>query len=133
MQRLYAYFRNATKLFVAVSLLTFSFQASAQQKTVTGTVKDESGEPLSKISVAIAGTKTGTTTDGLGKFKISASVGDELVFTSATHEMFRVKVDDRSDYLVAMKPNSSSLNDVVVVGYGRQKKSTSSVPFPRLR
>jgi len=44
------------------------------------------------------------------------------VFTSATHETFRVKVDDRSDYLVAMKPNSSSLNDVVVVGYGRQKK-----------
>ncbi|MFN5914605.1 MAG: SusC/RagA family TonB-linked outer membrane protein, partial [Chitinophagaceae bacterium] len=72
--------------------------------------------------VTVTGSKTGTTTDGLGKFKIAASPGDELVFTSATYESFRIKVDDRSDYLIALKPNSSSLNDVVVVGYGRQKK-----------
>ena len=123
MHRLYPCFNIARRtLFIAISLLALSFQVSAQQKTIIGTVKDEAGEPLSKISVTISGTKTGTTTDGLGKFKISATAGDELVFTSATHETFRLKVDDRSDYLVAMKPNSSSLNDVVVVGYGRQKK-----------
>jgi len=123
MHRLNPYFKIAKRtLFFAISLLALSFQVSAQQKTVTGTVKDETGEPLSRISVTISGSKTGTTTDGLGKFKITASAGDELVFTSATHETFRIKVDDKTDYLVAMKPNSSSLNDVVVVGYGRQKK-----------
>jgi TonB-linked SusC/RagA family outer membrane protein len=122
MHRLHAYFKNAARYLVAVGLIALSNLASAQQKTVTGTVKDEAGEALSKISVTISGTQTGTTTDGLGKFKITVAVGSELIFTSATHETFRVKVDDRNDYLVALKPNSSSLNDVVVVGYGRQKK-----------
>lgn len=113
---------TAARFFVAVFLLTMPFGVFAQQKTVTGTVKEDSGEPLSKISVTVGNSKTGTTTDGSGKFKITASVGDELIFTSAAHETFRVKVDDRNDYLIALKPNSSSLNDVVVVGYGRQKK-----------
>jgi TonB-linked SusC/RagA family outer membrane protein len=122
MHRLHAYLKTAARYLVAVGLLALSYQSSAQQKTVTGTVKDEAGEALSKISVTISGTQTGTTTDGLGKFKITVAVGDELIFTSATHETFRIKVDDRNDYLVALKPNSSSLNDVVVVGYGRQKK-----------
>ena len=122
MHRLYAFLKTTARYLVAVGFLASSYQASAQQKTVTGTVKDDAGELLSKISVTISSSKTGTTTDGLGKFKISAAVGDELVFTSATHEIFKIKVDDRNDYLVALKPNSSSLNDVVVVGYGRQKK-----------
>jgi TonB-linked SusC/RagA family outer membrane protein len=122
MQRLFHFLNPSIRSYIVGIFLAAPFIVSAQQKTVTGTVKDETGEPLSKISVAISGSNSGTTTDGLGKFKISASVGDELVFTSATHETFRLKVDDRSDYLVAMKPNSSSLNDVVVVGYGRQKK-----------
>lgn len=120
--------RNARKrsLRIAAKLLCFLFMVPmfslAQQKTVTGTVKDESGEPLSNISVTVKGATRGTTTDGRGSFKISAGAGSELVFSSATHEPFSLKLDDRTNYLVALKQNSSSLNDVVVVGYGRQKK-----------
>jgi len=102
--------------------LVSSLPLTAQQRTVTGTVKDESGEALPNISVAVRGGTAGTTTDALGKFRISASKGDELLFTSATHEPFSLKVDDRDDYLVALKPTSGALSDVVVVGYGRQKK-----------
>jgi len=103
-------------------LLLFPLSPRAQQKTVTGTVKDENGEVLSNISVAVRNGKAGTTTDVLGKFRITASVGSELVFTSATHEPFSLKIDQRDDYLVALKQASGALNDVVVVGYGRQKK-----------
>ena len=122
MHRLNVCLPASFKSIFALLVLSLPLLSTAQQKTITGTVKDETGEILSKISVTVTGSKTGTTTDGLGKFKIAASPGDELVFTSATYESFRIKVDDRSDYLIALKPNSSSLNDVVVVGYGRQKK-----------
>ncbi len=94
----------------------------AQQKTITGTVKDDAGELLSNISVVSKKSASGTTTDAKGSFKISAAVGDEIVFTSAGHEEFSLKVDARNEYIIALKPKTSALNDVVVVGYGRQKK-----------
>ncbi len=94
----------------------------AQQKTITGTVKDDAGELLSNISVVSKKSASGTTTDAKGSFKISAAVGDEIVFTSAGHEEFSLKVDARNEYMIALKPKTSALNDVVVVGYGRQKK-----------
>jgi len=100
-------------------LPTLSF---AQQKTITGTVKDDTGELLSNISVVIKKKTTGTTTDAKGNFKISAAVGDEILFTSAGHDEFSLKVDARNEYVIALKPKTSALNDVVVVGYGRQKK-----------
>jgi hypothetical protein len=93
-----------------------------QQKTITGTVKDDAGELLSNISVVIKKKTTGTTTDAKGNFKISAAIGDEILFTSAGHEEFSLKVDARNEYIIALKPKTSALNDVVVVGYGRQKK-----------
>lgn len=108
--------------FLFLLLCLSPLNPQAQQKTVTGTVKDENGEVLSNISVAVRNGKAGTTTDVLGKFRIAAAVGSELVFTSATHEPFTLKIDQRDDYLVALKQASAALNDVVVVGYGRQKK-----------
>jgi TonB-dependent starch-binding outer membrane protein SusC len=107
-------------IFLLTLLLpTLSF---AQQKTITGTVKDDAGELLSNISVVINKRSTGTTTDAKGTFKISAAVGEEILFTSAGHEEFSLKVDARNEYIIALKPKTSALNDVVVVGYGRQKK-----------
>ncbi len=122
MQALHFYLRSSVRVTAVLFFLLSPFFLSAQQKKITGTVKDEAGEPLPGISVSVAGTKTGTTTDGLGKFSISALVGAEVSFTSAAHEPYKIKVDERTDYVIALKPNSSALNDVVVVGYGRQKK-----------
>ena len=122
MQALHFYLRSTVRVTAVLFFLLSPFFLSAQQKKITGTVKDEAGEPLPGISVTVAGSKTGTTTDVQGKFTISASVGTELTFTSAAHEPYKIKVDERTDYVIALKPNSSALNDVVVVGYGRQKK-----------
>ena len=98
------------------------FFASAQQKTISGIVKDEAGEPISGVSVTVNKSTKGTSTDLLGKFKISVAVGSDLVFSSSAYESFTLKVDERNDYTIALKLVSTSLNDVVVVGYGRQKK-----------
>lgn len=123
MRRLSLFFKPPALLCSAVILLfLLPISLFAQQKTITGTVKDEAGEPLAGISISVSGSKTGTTTNTLGKFTLSAAVGTELVFSSASYESLKIKVDERSEYIIALKPNSSNLNDVVVVGYGRQKK-----------
>ena len=110
-------------VFSFIFFLIFSSLASqAQQKTITGTVKDPAGEPLANISVMVKGGASGTTTDALGNFKIIANPGAEILLSSATHESFTIKVDQRDAYIVVMTPSSSAMNDVVVVGYGRQKK-----------
>ena len=117
--------RTGLKFFlpsILVLSLLVPMLSIAQQKTITGTVKDDAGELLSNISVVIKKSAAGTTTDAKGNFKISAAVGDEIVFTSAGHEEFSLKVDARNEYIIALKPKTSALNDVVVVGYGRQKK-----------
>lgn len=112
-------------------LMLLPFLSFGQQKSITGTVKDDAGELLSNISVVIKKRSTGTTTDAKGNFKISAAVGDEIVFTSAGHEEFSLKVDARNEYIIALKPKTSALNDVVVVGYGRQKRLTLLVLYHR--
>lgn len=89
---------------------------------ITGVVKNESGEPLANVSVSLNGTNTGTTTDLQGKFKIAVTVGNEIVLSSTGYATVKIKTDQREEYLVSLKLNVSSLDDVVVVGYGSQKK-----------
>lgn len=103
-------------------LSLFSPQVNAQTKSITGVVKSESGDLLPNISVSIKNSATGTTTDGKGSFKLKVTVGDEVVFSSTGYDNFIVKVDEKNDYLVVLKAKTTALEDVVVVGYGRQKK-----------
>jgi TonB-linked SusC/RagA family outer membrane protein len=91
-------------------------------KTITGTVTDENGVPLSNISVTLKGGTAGTTTDEKGHYSINAEVGSTLVFSSVNHDPFNVVVDNRSEYSINLKQKINALTDVVVVGYGRQKK-----------
>jgi TonB-linked SusC/RagA family outer membrane protein len=91
-------------------------------KTITGTVTDENGVPLSNISVTLKGGTAGTTTDEKGHYSINAEVGSTLVFSSVNHDPFNVVVDSRSEYSINLKQKINALTDVVVVGYGRQKK-----------
>lgn len=121
-----------TKLLLLLMLPVF---ALSQQKLISGTVKDETGSLLSGISVTIKGSSAGTTTDASGVFKISAAVDAELVFSSATHQSFILKIGAKSEYVVSLKLKSSSLDDVVVIGYGTQRKSdlTGSVSSVRVK
>ncbi|WP_245999684.1 SusC/RagA family TonB-linked outer membrane protein [Paraflavitalea soli] len=103
-------------------ILLFPLFSQAQLKTISGTVKDETGAPLPDISVTVRGGSAGTKTDEKGSFSISAAKGATLLFSSTTHESFTLTVDDRNEYSIALKLKVTSMSDVVVVGYGRQKK-----------
>lgn len=92
---------------------------------IRGRVVNREGEPLSNVSVMIAGTKTGTVTDDNGYFKLTApdNKNISLVISSVGYQEKRVSVGKQTDINVVLEVEASNLTDVVVVGYGTQKKT----------
>lgn len=98
--------------------------ASAQEPgTVSGTVTSASdGEPLIGASVLVKGTTIGTDTDIDGNFTVKAKKGDVLQFRYVGYEPSEVKVGDSNVINVMLQENENNLDEVVVVGYGTQKR-----------
>jgi len=108
-------------------LLTFIFSllmlvVQAQQRQITGTVQDQKGAPVPAVSVTVKGASASAITAVDGTFTISAKDGDILVFSSVSFETNEVKVTSASSYAVVLTTNAVVLSDVVVVGYGTQRK-----------
>lgn len=99
-----------------------SFQLSAQNILVSGRVtsKDDPGG-IPGISITVKGTSRGTTTDGEGKYRINASNGSILVVSGIGYNSKEIQVASPT-LDVSLETNQKSLEDVVVVGYGTQKK-----------
>ena len=113
--------RNKT-FFMYLMIFLFLPAISFAQSKVTGTVKDNNGKSLSNVSVVVKNTSTGTTTDESGKFSISAQPADVLVFSFTGFESKEIKVNNQNNLTVSLNTKANSLNEVVVVGYGRVKK-----------
>ena len=125
-------FRKTALLLGACALLSWGYApeakaesnsvASVQQtKTVKGTVSDAMG-PAIGVTVREKGTNNGVVTDFDGNFTINVQPGATLVFTYVGYEPQEVVVGNQSVINVRMKEDSQSLEEVVVVGYGVQKK-----------
>lgn len=101
----------------------------AQMQPVTGTVKNESGLPLERVTVSVKGRSQGALTDSLGRYRINVPQGATLVFSYVNYEPVSVVVGRQTAYSVVLKLKGGGLNDVVVVGYGtaRRKDLTGSV------
>lgn len=102
--------------------MLFAGSFSYAQKTITGTVTDPDGIPLPSASVIVKGTDKGTTTDFNGIYTIEVNEGDVLQFSYVSFKSKVIKVGGSSTYNVQLESNVSELNQVVVVGYGKQKK-----------
>ncbi|WNJ18678.1 TonB-dependent receptor [Pontibacter sp. G13] len=93
-------------------------------RTVSGTVtSSEEGTPLVGVTVLIKETTTGVITDGEGRFSIEAETGDVLVFSYLGYAKQEVTVTEASTLNIRMEQDVTSLEEVVVIGYGQQKKS----------
>lgn len=90
--------------------------------TVAGTVTDVNGEPIPGVTVSAQGTTIGTATDLNGQYTLSVPEGAVLVFSFIGFETQSIAVGDRSVINVTLSEDVSSLDEVVVVGYGTQKK-----------
>ncbi len=97
-------------------------EAAADQR-VTGTVRDENGEVLPGVSVILKGTQRGTTTDTDGKFAMEVpGESSVLVFSFVGYSSQEVVVGNQSSLSISLAPESQSLNEVVVIGYGSVKR-----------
>lgn len=94
-------------------------------RTITGVVVDEKGVTLPGVNVFEKGIKNGTTTDFDGKFTLKLSANaKKLVLTSVGYEDLEVDIGSKSEFRITLKASSPVLQEVVVVGYGTQKKSS---------
>ena len=101
-------------------MVFFAIPALAQNQTVTGTVVDETGEPIIGASVVVDGQKgVGTITDFDGNYSLSVPKGAKVTISYIGYISQTVKPGGK----VQMKEDSQSLEEVVVVGYGTQKKA----------
>ena len=100
-------------------MLMCSASALAQNQTITGTVLDELGEPVIGATVTVAGTKNATVTDMDGNYKISAPAGSKVTISYIGYMPLTVKAGGT----VSLQEDKQTLEEVVVVGYGTQKKA----------
>ncbi|WP_349318257.1 TonB-dependent receptor [Chitinophaga sp. MM2321] len=96
----------------------------AQDLPVTGKVSAANGMPLIGVNVQIAGTSKGAATDVDGQFKLSVPAGATLKFSFIGYLPKELKISNANPLQVTMEEDVQKLNDVVVVGYGTQKKAT---------
>jgi TonB-linked SusC/RagA family outer membrane protein len=99
-------------------------QLAAQTRTVKGTVTDSKGSPVSNASVVVKGTTVGTTTDASGNFSINVPASAKaLTVSSLNFTSQEVGISGKSSVTVSLVSTAQDLQEVVVVGYGTNKKS----------
>lgn len=104
-----------------LGLLLFSV-ANAQNITVSGSVKDDGNVAIPFVTVALKGTNRAVQTDNLGNYSISAPSNGTLIFSYLGYVGQEVNISNRSSIDIKLIADSKNLEQVVVVGYGTQKK-----------
>lgn len=94
------------------------------QKELSGVVVDKNNEALVGVGIRVKGKQAGTATDDNGAFKISVVNGDVLVFTYVGYTSQEIAYNDQTEIEVILIENSTDMNEVVVVGYGTQKRAS---------
>ena len=99
--------------------------AIALEKTLTGKVTDENEEPLPGVNIVVKNTTIGTVTDVDGNYRLSVpDDANTLVFSSVGYTTEEVTIGNQAVINIQLMPDIQSLSEIVVVGYGQQKKAT---------
>lgn len=111
---------------IATLFISFAFA----QKQITGTVTDDKQAPLSGASVAVKGSRVATSTDANGRFTLNVpATGRTLVISYIGMQQQEVAIGENNIMAISLAPLSSTLSDVVVIGYGTRRRAevTSSI------
>ena len=109
---------------LAAFIIFFTGSAFAQEsKTVTGRIISNTGEQLIGVNVILKGTTTGTVTDVDGTFSIRATSEDVLVISYTGFVTQEATVGNQTSFSITLLEDTELLDEVVVIGYGTQKKS----------
>ncbi|AWW32667.1 SusC/RagA family TonB-linked outer membrane protein [Echinicola strongylocentroti] len=115
--------KNYLSIGIILFLLLLSGPLIGQNVQVSGTITDENNMPIPGAAVLIKGTSNGTATDLDGKYTINVNPDQTLQFSFIGYNTTEMTVGNQTTIDVALEPNVSDLDEVVVVGYGSVKKS----------
>lgn len=117
-------FPKGTVRLLTLVLLLFSIFPSAfcQTANISGSVRDEAGQPMVGVNVINSNSRKGTTTDGSGQFQIAARKGDVITLSYVGYNSQDITFNAQQKIDVALVSISKASDEVVVVGYGTQKK-----------
>ena len=115
--------RNALRCLQLLCLLAITTLTTLAQTPISGRVTGEQNDGIPGVTVSIKGTTRGTTTDATGAFKINASSNETLVFSYVGYTSQEALVGSKTDFSIKLAPDTRSLEEIVVVGYGTVKKS----------
>lgn len=114
-------------MFLTMSLvlcLVFTSVYAQGQITVTGTVRDESGSGLPRVSIVQKGTTSGTVTDVDGQYSTEAPSNGTLVFSFIGMESQEVELNGKTSIDIVLKQSMIGLEEIIAVGYGKQSRAT---------
>ncbi|MCH7400085.1 TonB-dependent receptor [Belliella sp. DSM 107340] len=115
---------NSKLLLLICGFMLLFHQGYAQQSTITGKVIDpDDGLGIPGVNILVEGTTIGTVTDVDGNFNVRANTNDVLVFSFVGYTTQKIEVAGRSIINIEMLADLQSLSEVIVVGYGTQKRS----------
>ncbi len=107
-----------------ILLFSVSWKTMAQSRTISGKVSDDKGEALVGVNIILKETNKGTMTNIDGKYSISvAGASSQLLFTSIGYDSRSITVGNQTVLNVTLNSNAQNLSEVVVIGYGTQRKS----------
>ncbi len=108
--------------------LMISLCSYAQQLSLSGTVRDDAGQPLPGVNILVRGTTQGTTTNANGQFTLQVNADATLEFSSVGYQNLSVAVENRTSLDISLLKSDTQLNEVVVMGYSSttQKNMTGS-------
>ncbi|MDR1764056.1 MAG: carboxypeptidase-like regulatory domain-containing protein [Dysgonamonadaceae bacterium] len=140
MKKCYLFLLIALNLCMALPLKTYAAESTEiqqQRKKITGVITDRTGETVIGANVAIKGTSTGTITDVNGEFTLDVPEGAVLRISYIGFTTQEIVVGSNTTINITLDEDTQSLDEVIVVGYGTQKKSditgsVTSVPKERL-
>ena len=111
-----------SRKFLLLSVLCF-FAVLAQAQTVKGVVRDQNGDAIIGATVKVLGSRGGTVTDNKGQYSIDAPSGSILSVSYVGYLTKQIRLRGENSVDVTLMEDNTTLNDIVVIGYGTQKKS----------
>ena len=118
------------RLFAALVAMLLSATAFAQGGNLSGEVKDAQGEPIIGATVMVKGTQTGVVTNYDGQFTLAATPGSTLVVSYIGYKSQEVRAT--ANMSIILEEDAQTLQDVVVIGYGVQKKSVVTASIAKV-
>ncbi|MCS6833998.1 MAG: TonB-dependent receptor plug domain-containing protein, partial [Flammeovirgaceae bacterium] len=102
----------------------------AQERVLSGTVKDENGSGLPGVSIQIRGTQNGTATDANGQYKLTVGPNDVLIVSFVGYETQVINVGTATTLDIQLKPVALNLEEITVIGSRNQERTVMETPVP---